>query len=184
LRAEVHAYAQQRGWAVARVAREETGVLPIVLGGDVEGFWREAGGVPLSGMAAMLCHHTTGYSLPDAVRLADLVAAMPDLSSAYVAVAIREFALRRWREQGFFRLLNRMMFEAAEPDERYRTLQHFYGLPEPLIARFYAGRLTAGDRLRLLAGRPPVPVGRALRVMLRGLLATRAGGRAAGVREA
>ena len=54
-----------------------------------------------------------------------------------------------------------MLYRAAEPGERYRVLQHFYRLPEPLIARFYAGRVTWADRVRVLSGRPPVPVGKA-----------------------
>jgi lycopene beta-cyclase len=38
----------------------------------------------------------------------------------------------------------------------------FYRLPEPLIERFYAGRSTFGDRARILCGRPPLPLTRAL----------------------
>jgi lycopene beta-cyclase len=58
-----------------------------------------------------------------------------------------------------------MLFRAAEPPERYRVLQHFYRLPEALIGRFYAGQLTALDKLRILSGRPPVPLRKALSVM-------------------
>jgi lycopene beta-cyclase len=49
-----------------------------------------------------------------------------------------------------------MLFHAAPPGQRYRVLEHFYRLPEPLIARFYAGRTTMLDKLRILSGRPPV----------------------------
>jgi lycopene beta-cyclase len=55
-----------------------------------------------------------------------------------------------------------MLFRAAKPSERWRVLERFYRLPEALIARFYADRLTLADRARILAGRPPVPLGRAL----------------------
>jgi lycopene beta-cyclase len=58
---------------------------------------------------------------------------------------IRARVWHRWREQRVFRLLNRMLFLAAAPPERYRILQHFYRLPEPVIDRFYAGRLQPGD---------------------------------------
>jgi lycopene beta-cyclase len=171
LRSRVHAYAAAGGFDVAGVVREETGVLPIVLDGDVGGFWSDAGvQVPRAGMTAMLFHHTTGYSLPDAVRLADVIAMAPDLSSAAVAVAIRDLALRRWREQRFFRLLNRLMFEAAAPPERYRTLQHFYRQPAALISRFYSGHVATLDPLRVLSGKPPVPIGRALRCIARSLM--------------
>ncbi len=44
-------------------------------------------------------------------------------------------------------------------------MQRFYGLNRDLIERFYAAQSTKGDRFRILAGRPPVPVTRALRVM-------------------
>ena len=55
-----------------------------------------------------------------------------------------------------------MLFRAARPDERARVLQRFYTLPEPLIERFYAGRTTLGDAARILLGKPPVSVRRAL----------------------
>jgi lycopene beta-cyclase len=55
-----------------------------------------------------------------------------------------------------------MLFRAAEPSARYRVLEHFYRLPEPLIGRFYADALTRPDKLRILSGRPPVPIGKAL----------------------
>ena len=49
--------------------------------------------------------------------------------------------------------------------ERYRVLEHFYRLDPDLIARFYAGRSTLADRMKILSGRPPVPVGKALKAM-------------------
>jgi lycopene beta-cyclase len=55
-----------------------------------------------------------------------------------------------------------MLYRAAKPEQRYRVLEHFYRLPQPLVGRFYAGRLTFRDKIRVLSGRPPVPVGRAL----------------------
>ncbi|MBC7445235.1 MAG: lycopene cyclase, partial [Polaromonas sp.] len=65
--------------------------------------------------------------------------------------------------QGFFRLLNRLLFQAARPAERWRVMQRFYGLPAPLISRFYAARLSWLDKMRILAGKPPVPLGAAWR---------------------
>jgi len=168
LRERVAGYVHARGWRVADTGREETGVLPIVLDGDPQAAWADAEpGVARSGMRALLFHHTTGYSLPDAVRLAEDIAAAPDLSGPAIAARVRELSLQRWREQRFFRLLNRLMFEAATPALRYRTLEHFYRLPESLIGRFYAGRLSLAEQLRVLTGRPPVPLGAALRCLAR-----------------
>ena len=41
-------------------------------------------------------------------------------------------------------------------------LQRFYRLPQPLIERFYAGEATRMDKLRILTGKPPVPMGPAI----------------------
>lgn len=162
VRRDIESYAQAQGWRVRELLREEQGVLPIVLDGDPGALWDAAGGVSRAGLSAALFHPTTGYSLPDAVRLADLVAGRPDLGAPALFDAIRAHACAQWRSRSFFRLLNRMLFEAAVPHERWRVMQRFYGLPEPLIARFYAGRPTLRDKLRIVSDRPPVPMVAAL----------------------
>lgn len=159
LRARIAAYAEGRGWSIAEVVREENGVLPIVLAGDLEGLVAECcGAVPRIGLAAALFHPTTGYSLPDAVRLADRLAHACPASSAAAATVIAGYMRSTWRERSIFRLLNRMLFRAGAPQHRYRVLERFYGLDESLIRRFYAGRPTFADCARLLAGKPPVPI--------------------------
>ena len=158
LRANIAAYAQARGWDIAEVLREEHGSLPIVLAGDVDGFWRDLYGQPASGLRAGLFHATTGYSLPHAVRLAERIAALPDLRAPALFDAIRREANAAWRSQGFFRLLNRMLFLAGSPDNRWRVMARFYRLPAPLIERFYAARLRLFDKARILSCKPPVPV--------------------------
>ncbi len=164
--AEVEAYAAARGWRIAEVVRRETGVLPVALAGDIEAFWKEQDdGVPRVGMRAALFHPTTGYSLPDAALLADAIAAAPELTSASVAALARTRSIAAWRERRYFRLLNRMMFLAAAPEQRWRVLARFYRLPRPLIERFYAARLTLADKARLLAGEPPVPIWSAMRAL-------------------
>ncbi|AVP58387.1 lycopene beta-cyclase CrtY [Pulveribacter suum] len=169
LRQRIHDYAARQGWRIGQVLREERGVLPIVLAGDAQALWREcAGGAVPVGLAAGLFHPTTGYSLPDAVRLAGRIAALHDFSHARVQAAVRAHVLGAWQERGFFRMLNRMLFLAAEPAERWRVMQRFYGLPAPLIARFYAARLSWPDRLRLVSGRPPVPLLAAARAVWAG----------------
>jgi lycopene beta-cyclase len=167
LRAEIEAYASRQVWRVAGVEGEEEGSLPIVLDGDIEAFWDSGPpGVARSGMRAALFHPTTGYSLPEAVRLADAIAASSDLRGPALDALTRGRSRAAWRRGRFFRLLNRMLYRAAKPEERYRVLEHFYRLPQPLVGRFYAGRPTWRDKLRVLSGRPPVPVGSALRALL------------------
>ncbi len=163
LRANIGEYVKARGWVAQELLREERGVLPITLAGDADAFWRETRGIARAGLAAGLFHPTTGYSFPSAVRLAEMIAALPDLSAAPLFEAVRAHALGEWRAQGFFRLLNRMLFLAATPTQRWRVMQRFYGLPTPLVGRFYAARLNWFDKARILAGKPPVPVGAAWR---------------------
>ena len=167
LRARVHAYVAAQGWTVARVVREEVGVLPIALGGDIGAFWDAAPRVAAAGLRAALFNPITGYSFPDAVRAAELVAGLPSLDPASLYGALRHHSEATWRARGFYRFLNRMLFDAAAPDERWRVLQRFYGLDADLVRRFYAGRSTGWDKVRTMVGRPPVPIGRALGVLLR-----------------
>ncbi len=167
IEARVLGYAAAKGWDVAEVTRGERGSLPIAMGGDPEHFWGEDG-IGKAGMAAALFHPMTGYSLPDAVRTAALVARLPDLSSASIARALHDHALRTWRERGYYRLLARLLFRAGSPELRYRVLERFYRLDEGLIMRLYSARLTAFDKARILVGKPPVPFGKAVRIVLAG----------------
>jgi lycopene beta-cyclase len=161
LRDRLDAYAAAQGWQVEAVEDEEEGILPIALGGDMAAFWADAT-TARSGLRAGLFHPTTGYSLPDAVQLAEGVAAASDLSCAALLRLTRGHAMEAWRRRGFYRLLNRMLFRACDPGLRYRVLERFYGLSEALIERFYAGRTSHADAARILIGKPPVPVGRAI----------------------
>lgn len=153
-RENIAGYARAQGWQLERLEREERGNLPITLTGAPQAFWREAQGVPRAGLRAGLFHATTGYSLPHAATLADLIAAQPPVSSAALYALTADYAQRQWRRQRFFRLLNRMLFLAGQPDRRWQVMQRFYGLNAGLIARFYAGRLTPMDMARLLTGKP------------------------------
>lgn len=167
LRQHIGDYAQQHGWSISRCLREEHGILPITLAGDFDAFWEQAEGMPRSGLRAGLFHCTTGYSLPHAVRLADWIVEQADLDARSLALGIRDFARAEWQQQGFYRLLNRMLFLAGRPQDRWQVMQRFYGLSEALIERFYAGDSSISDKLRILAGKPPVPVGEAMRAALR-----------------
>lgn len=162
LRQRIAAYAAAKGWRVAAVEREEQAALPIVMGGTFASLWPARDRVARAGMAAGLFQPMTGYSLPDAVRTAALVAGLPDLSSAALRQALRAHAKAAWEARGVYRLLARMLFRAADPPERYRMLERFYRLDEALIERFYAGNSTLADKARILIGRPPVPLHRAI----------------------
>ncbi len=164
LRGHLADYAAAAKWGEGRLVREEHGILPIALGGDIDALIAAAGGMPTVGLAHALFHPTTGYSLPDAVHVADLVSRARTSRRKVVASS------RCPRAQ---HLVRPQLFPHAEPaslpgraaEERYRILEHFHRLPEDLVARFYAARLDFGDKVRILAGKPPVPVLSALRVL-------------------
>ena len=90
IRSAISEYCRGQGWSVSGVEAEETGVLPVALGGDIEQFWASDGDIPRSGLRAALFHPVTGYSLPQAVRLADAVAEESEISSASL------FRLTNW----------------------------------------------------------------------------------------
>ena len=156
-------YAAAQGWQIAERSREECGQLPVLKGGDFDAFWPAADPIARAGARGGFFHPLTSYSLPNAVRFATWLAALPSLDG--LAAATRARGLRHWRRGWYDRLLSRMLFDAADPPERYRVLQRFYRLPAPLIARFYAGKSTAMDRVRILAGKPPVSIWRAVRAL-------------------
>jgi lycopene beta-cyclase len=137
-----------------------------MLSGDIDGFWQSRQGQPCCGLRAGLFHATTGYSLPHAVALAEIIAACGAFDAESLSWLIHRYALRQWRNQRFFRILNRMLFLAGDAESRWRVMQRFYALNEGLIERFYAGQLTPGDKARILAGKPPVPVGEAMLAIL------------------
>ena len=159
----IQAYVDAQGWRVAEIEKEETGVLPVAMGGNFDAFWCLGDHEARIGLRGAFFHPTTGYSLPDAVRIALLIANEKDFTN--LPNFLRDEAEGVWDDREFYRRLNRMLFHAAEPAERYKVLEHFYRLPRRVIERFYAGRSTAFDKLRILTGRPPVPLGRALKVL-------------------
>jgi len=148
-RAGIADYVDARGWRVAEVVREETGVLALP--------WRCAPPAPhaplVAGYAGGWFHPVTGYSFPIAARLAAFVAARP--ASELFGPALAEHAHEHARQLPFAARLNRMMFGWFAPAQRYRLLERFYRLPEVVIRRFYSLELTARDRARIVVGKPP-----------------------------
>lgn len=162
----IAAYAMAQGWQVEAVVHREKGVLPVVHGGDFDRFWPRDDPVARAGVRAGLFQPMTGYSLPDAVRFALDVAGDWPMDGVRLAQVTRSRAVRHWRRGGYYRLLGRMLFGAAEPERRWRIFERFYRLHPGLIGRFYAGRSTLNDRIRILCGRPPVPIRGAMRALM------------------
>ena len=156
------AYVAKRGWKPERIEREESGILPVTMGGDFGGFWRVGGArVAKLGLRGGFFHPTTGHGLPDAVRTASMLVKQKGFEGAGLHDLFEREAATLWKKREFYRTLNTRLFRAAEPQERYKVLERFYRLDPALIARFYAGRSTMLDRMKVLSGKPPVPAGKA-----------------------
>jgi len=167
LTTRIAGYAKDRGWLAATPNHTETGVLPVVMGGDFDAYWASTGdGVAKAGARGGFIQPMTSYSLPDAVRLAVAMPRLIDKQGLSFGSAIKRRAHAHWRRGGYYRMLGVMLFRAAEPEARFKIFERFYKLNPQLIARFYAGQSHIGDKARILMGKPPVPLFRALRALL------------------
>ena len=167
LRTGIRDYAAAYG-AVGTELASEAGVLPIVMSGTPDLFWPPDDPIARLGMRGGFFHHATSYSLPIAVSTALAFAQAAAAGQSPDAGWLRARFLQHWDRQGYYRLLNTLMLRAAGPSERVRIYEHFYRLPEALIERFYRGSLTWSDRLRIMSGKPPVPIASALSAILSG----------------
>ena len=110
--------------------REEAGVLPVAMGGDFEALLaigrqpcRQGRGArravpPDDRLFAARCgaHRRAGRQRDRSVR------------RGAARAAARPCARGTWQRRGFYRMLDAMLFRAAEPAERYRVLERFYRL--------------------------------------------------------
>lgn len=150
-RAAVLSYAERFGGARVCV-REESGVLPMPWSMPQSSNTYAA---PLvAGYRGGYFHPATGYSLPAAVRVADVIGEHV-MERAPFGREWQHF-LRSHRAQVSYALqLNRLLFSGFAESDMWRVFERFYRLPEDLIERFYALSLSLPDRVRILVGRPP-----------------------------
>lgn len=158
---EIHEYAARRGWVIEEVLRKEVGALPLAMVSPKPRItdW------PSIGAESNFFNPVTGYTLPMTLRL---VQALMDRSSLTIP-SMKRVLNQEFRKEGgrlrYYAMLNRMMFLASKNEQRYRLLERFYRLPEPLIERFYSGQLTWMDQARILMGKPPVPLADAMKAI-------------------
>lgn len=161
-------YAAEQGWIVDEILREERGKLPVLYGGNFRKFWDDNDGPDArAGARAAMIQPITSYSLPMAVRTAMLIADTPEINQQSMDTLLKNLATRHWKSGKFYRMLCAFLFKGADPDIRYKTLQHTYTKDERLLARFYAGKSTMRDQLNLLTGKPPIPILRAIPLLLK-----------------
>ncbi|MEM7433473.1 MAG: lycopene beta-cyclase CrtY, partial [Pseudomonadota bacterium] len=162
LNSAIQDYCASKGWTIAREIRSESAALPIVLAGSTDEYFSKFDeNVALTGLRGLLFHPLTSYSVPDAARAADLIVRTAN-HPKQIPTALRDLSRSLWRSRAFMRLLARMMFVGADAPARRAIMQRFYKLPQDLIERFYSASLTPQDKLRILCGRPPIALHRAV----------------------
>ena len=173
LSARIDAYIRDQGWGGKsgsgfEIIGHETGVLPVITGGSFAAYQAQqrVNGVAMAGARGGFVHPLTSYTLPFAVETALAIAADADLPGVQMAAMVEQRARRHWARTRYYRMLGSMLFGAAKPDRRYRIFEHFYRLNEGLVERFYAARSTFPDKARILSGKPPVPVGKAITALI------------------
>jgi len=167
LSGRIDQYARDKGWLDGVPVGHETGVLPVLTGGDFDAYQNEVRvpGVVAIGARGGFIHPLTSYTIPIAMGNALALAEEADLPAAQMVALFETRARRHWTSTGYYRLLTRFLFFAADPERRYVILQRFYGLSQGLIERFYAARSPLRDRARVLWGKPPVTIPRAMKAM-------------------
>lgn len=167
LSGRIDAYCRQHGWD-GEILGFETGVLPVITGGSPARYFDTVAtpGVALAGARGLFTHPLTSYTLPFAAQVALAVARDADLPGEQLAARLAALSRRHWANTGFYRLLGDMLFGAADPAKRVAIFERFYRLPEPLVERFYTGRSTLADKARVLVGKPPVPLHRAVQALV------------------
>jgi len=163
LSSRIDRYCRKHGWA-GEIIGGETGVLPVITGGSFNAFQDDnrIEGVGIAGARGGFVHPLTSYTLPFAVKNALVIAEEAELSGEQMTALLETRARRHWARTKYYRRLGQMLFGAAKPDKRYRIFQRFYRLRAGLIERFYAGTSRWTDKARILTGRPPVSVFRAI----------------------
>lgn len=155
-------FVERKGWKIKTQDREETGLIPIPLTSDY--ITRSQGGDALPiGMRGGYFHATTGRSLPDAVRVAEFLCTIKDLTTQNARAGLMKHRRAWLSRQSFYRMMNRWLFYAAEPALRYTVLQYFFDQNQDFLERFESGKTTWADRLRVISARPPVAFDRAVR---------------------
>ena len=164
LSSRIDAYCRRGGWLDGEIVGSETGILPVISGGDFRAYQASIAipGVAIAGARGGFSHPLTSYTLPIAVDNALAIAREVELTGAQLAAFCEARARRHWRKTRYYRRLARMLFQASEPHRRRDIFERFYTLPEGVIERFYSARSSTFDKARILIGKPPVPVGRAI----------------------
>ena len=156
---EIEQYCTDRSWKIKQVLRTEQAALPIPFRRDL--IQNDHPKIIRIGMLGGYFHYTTGYSLPLAVKVSEVIAQTVQQTNwdiEHIQKALSLVSKPIHKQALFFSTLNRMLFLACKPENRTQIFSRFYHFNSGLISRFYRGSLTGMDQLRILIGKPPVPL--------------------------
>lgn len=161
MRKEIENYCSRNAWEIKSVEHSEEGVLALPF---YPNHYPRSKTFLEAGVSQGLFHPTTGYSLPMAIRYALSVSQVIEqpLSAQIKQLTARQVSLKKG--QSYFYFLNRLLFVAARPDERWQIFRRFYRFKKSYISRFYKGQLSHLDQLKMFLGKPPIPTARLLKL--------------------
>jgi lycopene beta-cyclase len=151
-RTAIYRYAERFG-AIERCVREERGILPMPWSTAALPRGHSADAALVAGYRGGFFHPATGYSLPAALRVAEVLG--EQLAHEPFGAAWQRFMRQHRAQAGYALQLNRLLFSAFAETDMWGVLARFYHLPEALIERFYAMDSSLADRARILIGKPP-----------------------------
>ncbi len=147
---QLEAYLTARKLGGWKILREERGCLPMPYSRHLQ---PRSSSILTGGYAGGWFHAATGYSFPLAVRFAEAIASGP---AAEVRQRLEELANQNRFQAKFSRFLNRLLYRAVSPSQRWQVFRRFYRvMPDSAIQRFYAHQFTRMDAVRMVVGRPP-----------------------------
>lgn len=141
---------QKNGLKAITVDRCERGVLPMPMStASLTRLQRQKKTTHLQkgGYRGGWFNPSTGYSLPLAAELAEIVATTPLVNLPLAITAATHIRRRRAR---FCYFLNRLLFQWYRPNTRRNIFERFYRLPKATIERFYSMRLLPIDKIRII----------------------------------
>lgn len=162
IKSQILEYIQQEGWEVEEILRVEEGRLPLAL----EVSRNSYEGLKL-GASSGIYQPVTGYTFPQTLERVGALAQNSRIDYKEWKKILTRYDEKYHQDANYLCLLNRMLFKAADPHKRYIVLERFYTLPAELIERFYRGQLHLKDKFRILWGKPPVSIWRALKVLIK-----------------
>ncbi len=171
--AGIRKYIKDHNWKIKKVHRREIGCLPLDLYRSSEK--TSIAAAPIAGKnhqtvlrlgaASGILNPVTGYTVPQTVRSIQALIDCGVFEAQVWEQTLKKVKKTYSSQFRYLRLLNRMMFLAALPEKRFEILQRFYQLSPQLISHFYSAQMTTFEKFRVLFGKPPVPIKKALAVL-------------------